>query len=61
MLLEKKREELAEGKAGDQKDILSLLVRDNLGSEDPLTDKEITDQVAIVPLALSTLTHFSSA
>ncbi|PRP77419.1 hypothetical protein PROFUN_14272 [Planoprotostelium fungivorum] len=28
----------------EKKDILSVLVRDNLGSEDPLNDKEITDQ-----------------
>ncbi|PRP87152.1 cytochrome P450 [Planoprotostelium fungivorum] len=47
-LLDKKRRELKEAIDNNtphtKKDILSLLVRDNLGLEDPLTDKEITDQ-----------------
>jgi hypothetical protein len=40
-LLDKKRASIH---SSDKKDILSILVRDNLGSEDPLTDKEIMDQ-----------------
>ncbi|PRP87542.1 hypothetical protein PROFUN_00753 [Planoprotostelium fungivorum] len=37
-------EERSEMNRSEKKDILSVLVRDNLGSEDSLNDKEITDQ-----------------
>lgn len=48
-LLDQKRDEVKKnGKVEDEtllkKDILSVLVRDNLGHEDPLSDTEINDQ-----------------
>ncbi|PRP87154.1 hypothetical protein PROFUN_01416 [Planoprotostelium fungivorum] len=44
-LLDKNRRELKDNNTPHtKKDILSLIVRDDLGLEDPLTDKEITDQ-----------------